>query len=90
MSRTFNHRTSKSTWKASCKKQTNRSIRYSKYTELSGCSDEMIFRMEEVVIKNINNLTCDEAQEMFNWIDLHVEEEISIIPMVAKFRFYMD
>lgn len=90
MSRTFNHRTSKSSWKKACKKQANRSIRYSAITEISGCSAETVWKMEEALYAQLDKLSAEEAQELFDFIDMHVEETISICPKVAKFRFYMD
>lgn len=90
MSKTFNHRTAKSSWKKSCKKATNRKIRYSKVVETAGCPQEIIWKMEETLYSQLDKLTAEEAQEMFDYIDLHTEESISILPKVSKFRFYMD
>ena len=90
MSRTYNHNNKKSSWKASCKKTTNRRIRYSAVTELTGVDSNTIWKMEKEVIKNLSSFTSAEAQDLFSWIDLHVEEEISVVPSVTKHRFWMD
>ena len=90
MSRTYNHSNKKSSWKTSCKKTTNRRIRYTKYFETAGLDERALFEMERIVIKNIENLTSQEAQELFDYIDLHKQETVSIVPNVTKYRFWMD
>lgn len=90
MSKTRNHRTSKSNWKKSCKKVTNRKIRHSKMTEITGLTKEEMLELDMIICANINYLTADEAQQLFDYVDNMTLSEESFIPTVSKFRFYMD
>ena len=90
MSKTRNHRTSKSNWKKSCKKVTNRKIRKSPIYETVGMTNAEMLDCDLRVAEIAEHLTSREVQMLFDLIDSSSVSEESFRPKVTKFRFYMD